>query len=440
MLGLKAVLYALCASTHFALGLGAFSITSKNNMAVYYGQGYNQQPLNVYCQDPAIDVIILSFVNLFPENANGYPGLDLGNQCSGDTYPGPGYNGVNNASANALHKCPNIQRDLNYCRKISPDKKFILSLGGGTIDYQLTGKTNGIKLATQLFYIFGPQQANLIASGIPRPFDFNGAEFSVDGFDLDIEHPSNDNSAGYIALVKELKRLFGTNKSKTFYLTASPACYYPDDNNESMLSNVAFDMLFIQFYGSLPCSSARWAAENPRYKVGGPVAYAGFTFDQWTSWLSGLPSQNARLFIGLPGAKQDADPGYAIPVSSASNLANAYYCRPNFGGISIWEATGATASVNGGKNYYQNLKAALLTASSNTTRCATDGTATFPISKNARCGVSGSAYFGTVCPSNQCCSQYGYCGTDPAYCQVPSDDGLTLYCQPGYGTCDEDDA
>lgn len=324
----------------------------------------------MYCQDPAIDVIILSFVNLFPENANGYPGLDLGNQCSGDTYPGPGYNGVNNASANALHKCPNIQRDLNYCRKVSPDKKFILSLGGGTIDYQLTGKNNGIKLATQLFYIFGPQQANLIASGIPRPFDFNGAEFSVDGFDLDIEHPSNDNSAGYIALVKELKRLFGTNKSKTFYLTASPACYYPDDNNESMLSNVAFDMLFIQFYGSLPCSSARWAAENPRYKVGGPVAYAGFTFDQWTSWLSGLPSQNARLFIGLPGAKQDADPGYAIPVSSASNLANAYYCRPNFGGISIWEATGATASVNGGKNYYQNLKAALLTASSNTTRCA----------------------------------------------------------------------
>ncbi|ETS84580.1 hypothetical protein PFICI_02605 [Pestalotiopsis fici W106-1] len=426
----KAVLYALCASTYVTLGLGTFDINSKNNVAVYYGQGYNQKPLNVYCQDPTIDVIILSFVYLFPAQANGFPGLDLGNQCTGDTYPGPGWAGVNDTSKNALHKCPNIQRDLNYCRKVSPDKKFLLSLGGGTDGYQLTGASNGAKFATQLFYLFGPRQQNLVNSGYPRPFDYNNIGFSVDGFDLDIEHLSTDNAAGYKALVTQLKRLFGTVNQR-FYLSASPACYVPDPNNQDMLSTVAFDILFIQFYGSYECSAARWAKENPAYKVGGPVAWAGFTFDKWTDWLSNTPSKNARLFLGLPGSKAAADPGYAISVASASNLANAYYCRPNFGGISIWEATTADTSISKGKTYYQNLKGALQTASSNAARCSTDGMAMFPISMDNRCGVSGNTNFGTAC-QNQCCSQYGYCGQGDAYCGLGS-------CQPGYGSCDEDD-
>lgn len=323
----------------------------------------------MYCREPTIDVIILSFVHLFPAQANGYPGLDLGNQCTGDTYPGPGWAGVNDPSKNALHKCPNIQRDLAYCRKVSPDKKFLLSLGGGTNDYQLAGASNGVKFAQQLFYIFGPRQQNLVNSGIPRPFDYNNVGFSVDGFDMDIEHLSTDNATGYKALVKELKRLFGTVNQK-MYLSASPACYVPDPNNQDMLSTVAFDLLFIQFYGSYECSAARWAKENPAYKVGGPFAYAGFTFDKWTDYLATTPSKNARLLIGLPGSTAAADPGFAIPVSSASNLANAYYCRPNFGGYSIWQATAADASVSQGKTYYQNLKAALQTASMNTSRCA----------------------------------------------------------------------
>ena len=46
-----------------------------------------------------------------------------------------------------------------------------------------------------------------------------------------------------------------------------------------------------------------------------------------------------------------------------------------------------------------------------------------PISKDGRCGSS----VGTQCPSGQCCSQYGYCGTSNAHCNAG--------CQAKYGLC-----
>lgn len=46
-----------------------------------------------------------------------------------------------------------------------------------------------------------------------------------------------------------------------------------------------------------------------------------------------------------------------------------------------------------------------------------------PTSTNGRCGPS----FNLKCPTGQCCSQYGYCGTTSAYCGSG--------CQPLYGSC-----
>lgn len=300
---------------------------------------------------------MLSFIHLFPAQANGYPGLNLGNQCSGTTYPGPGYNGVNDPTKNQLFQCPNIQRDLNYCRRVAPGKKILLSLGGGTDAYQLTGASDGIKLATQLWYMFGPRQQAWVNKGGPRPFDYGTVGFSVDGFDLDIEHPSTDRAAGYKALVTELKRLFGTVSTK-FYLTASPQCIVPDANMKEMIQTAAFDLLFIQFYNTLQCSARRWVIENPQYKVGGAFAWAGFTYDNWTTYLTSTPSKNARLFISLPGSgAAAANPAYAVSLKGASNLANAYYCRPNFGGVAIWDATRASNNTckyrrDGGQNTF----------------------------------------------------------------------------------------
>ncbi|KAK8058633.1 hypothetical protein PG994_009081 [Apiospora phragmitis] len=119
------------------IAIATFSAAAaKTNVAVYYGQGPNQESLSTYCADDSIDIIILSFVHLFPQQANAYPGIDFGNQRYAETFPGPGYQGKNTPSNNHLLKCPNLQRDLYTCRQTST-KKIILSLGGGTGGYQL---------------------------------------------------------------------------------------------------------------------------------------------------------------------------------------------------------------------------------------------------------------------------------------------------------------
>jgi len=50
-----------------------------------------------------------------------------------------------------------------------------------------------------------------------------------------------------------------------------------------------------------------------------------------------------------------------------------------------------------------------------------------PTSTNGRCGKD----LGTRCPSNQCCSKYGYCGGSDEYCSVSEG------CQSSYGRCGE---
>jgi len=45
------------------------------------------------------------------------------------------------------------------------------------------------------------------------------------------------------------------------------------------------------------------------------------------------------------------------------------------------------------------------------------------VSSSGRCGKN----YGSICPSGQCCSQYGYCGTSSSHCGSK--------CQEGYGKC-----
>ncbi|KAH8660139.1 glycoside hydrolase superfamily [Xylariales sp. PMI_506] len=340
-----------------------FNANSKGNVVVSYGQGPNQQRLSVYCADPTIDVIILSFVDLFPQQANGYPGINLGNQCWADTYAGPGYNGVNVPANNRLYKCPNIQQDLNQCRTTS-NTKFLLSLGGATTAYQLTGAQDGTQLANLLWNMFGPYNATWVQQGGPRPFDYNGAAFSVDGFDLDIEHASTDSSAGYKALTSTLRSLYSSSASGTFYLTASPQCVVPDANLGAVIAATKFDLLFIQFYNTAQCSARTWADANPSYQPGGTFNTAGFTYSTWTTWLANTPSKNAMLFLGLPGSADAANTGMSVSVTQAQNLIDAYYCSSNFGGVAVWDATYAASNVASGYNFYQNMKNNLNTAAS----------------------------------------------------------------------------
>ncbi|KAI1334647.1 carbohydrate-binding module family 18 protein [Xylariaceae sp. FL0016] len=423
------ILLWLMASTLYSPATATFSSASKNNVVVYYGQGPSQQPLSTYCADPSIDIIVLSFVHLFPAQANGYPGINFGNQCSGDKFTGPGYGGKNVPANNQLLKCPSLQKDLYTCRQTST-KKILLSLGGGTAAYELTGATDGDALATMLWYMFGPRDADWVARGLPRPLDYttpgSGATmvgFSVDGFDLDIEHAAaTAGSEGYRTLVTKLRSLYARAPG-TFYLSGSPQCVVPDANMGELLKATTFDMVFVQFYNTPQCSARRWAEANPGYAPGDKAFdVAGFTFDAWTAFLSSTYSRNARLYIGMPGSARAANAGFDVSVAQAGRLASAFYCRSNFGGVAVWEATYASENVVGGKNFYQGVKAALGALSSDSRMSCSTPVPTTPQSTDGSCG-SGSG----SCASGFCCSKYGYCGTTADYCGSG--------CQKGFGKC-----
>ncbi|KAI1420374.1 glycoside hydrolase superfamily [Xylaria sp. FL1777] len=350
-------------SALFCFASATFNIKSKNNVAVYYGQGPNQKRLTTYCADPSIDIIILSFVHLFPEQANGNPGINFGNQCSAASYHGPGFKGVKDPSKDQLLICPNLQQDLYTCRQTS-NKKIFLSLGGATSTYNVNGATNGTSFANQLWGMFGPRVDSWTSLGKPRPFDYtnttSGNLISVDGYDLDIEHPSLDSSAGYIALVKRLRTLFATVDNKPYYLTASPQCVVPDPNLTATLQAVKFDMLFVQFYNTKQCSARGWITGNPNYVPGGAINTSGFTFESWVKWLATTKySQGAPIFLTLPGSNPAASTGAYITVAQTQSLASAYYCQSSFAGIGVWDATYAEGSIVSGRNFYQNAKVTL---------------------------------------------------------------------------------
>lgn len=339
-----------------------FSETGKNNVVVYWGQGPAQQDLIHYCQQGSIDVIVLSFVHLFPAQADGYPGTNFGNQCSGAAYSGPGYNGVVDHSKDALQSsCPNLVAQIPICQK-TYGKKILLGLGGGTDGYQLTGATDGTIFANMLWGMFGPRSKAWVAKGLPRPFDVNGVATEVDGFTLDIEHAPTDNSQGYKALANRLRGLYNT-ATKRYYLTAAPQCVVPDASLSATIRSVKFDALYIQFYNTPSCSAANWVAGNPSYTTGSRANTAGFTYDAWSASLKGTPSAGAKLYLGLAGGPSAASSGQYINQTSSQKLAQAYYCKSDFGGVAIWEATYADANLYYGQQYYMWMKRVLLGAS-----------------------------------------------------------------------------
>jgi len=159
------------------------------------GSGANQQNLRTFCDESSVDIIPIGFINVFPDRGNGLIGENFGNKCWGDAfYSGPG----NNPSENQLPtRCPTVQDDIPYCQKVK-NKKILLSLGGASATYALTGVEDGIALADFLWGSYGPLTPEWQAAGGIRPLDRSSSntdssayyQLDIDGFDFDIEYPS----------------------------------------------------------------------------------------------------------------------------------------------------------------------------------------------------------------------------------------------------------
>ncbi|CCF47599.1 chitinase [Colletotrichum higginsianum] len=180
----------------------------------------------------------------------------------------------------------------------------------------------------------------------------------------------------------------------------------------AMISAAKFDMIFVQFYNTPSCSAATWASSNPSY------------------WLSNTPSRDAKVFITLPGSPDAANPGNYINHEQARNIISAYYCRPSFGGVAVWEATRGASNPYNGKSFQATMKAPTTPAPSSVppTQPTIPPNPTPNPNPNPNPGQPGACGAGVgSCGSGFCCSEYGYCGTTSAYCGTG--------CQPGFGTC-----
>ncbi|CUM56752.1 uncharacterized protein AC631_05107 [Debaryomyces fabryi] len=278
--------------------VSALDVGSSSNVAVYWGQnsGGSQERLSTYCESDSVDIVLLSFLNNFPNDFN----LNFANQC-GMTFE----DGV-------LH-CSAIGEDIKTCQ--AAGKTVLLSLGGGVGNYGFTSDAEAVDFASTLWNKFGAG-----TNDDERPFD----DAVVDGFDFDIE---NNNQVGYVALANELRTLFNQDSSKSYYLSASPQCPYPDQSVGDLLSNANLDFAFIQFYNNY-CS----------------LDQSEFNWNTWSDFAKSAPNDNIKLFVGLPGAPASGS-GYVDAETVASTIDD-IKCDQALGGISLWDASSAFANVN----------------------------------------------------------------------------------------------
>lgn len=143
----------------------------------------------------------------------------------------------------------------------------------------------------------------------------------VDGFDLDIE---GGGTTGYVKFVEELRRLYKTDSSRQYLITAAPQCPFPDANlNEQILQGV--DAVFVQFYNNF-CSIDKQ-----------------FNFDTWDGWAS---KTSAKVFVGIPGSPKAAGSGY-VSMDQLKPAISKVSSSKSYGGIMVWDASQSYSNTQG---------------------------------------------------------------------------------------------
>ncbi|KAI5957841.1 CHT3 [Candida theae] len=298
----------------FATAAFAFDPTSNSNVAVYWGQnsGGGQQRLSYYCDSDAVDIVILSFMHVFPNPVQ----LNFANACEGTFTP------------DGILKCDTIAADIQSCQ--AKGKIILLSLGGASGAYGFSSDDQAREFAHTVWDLFGNSDA---LSAAERPF--GGA--ILDGFDFDIE---NHISTGYAAMADELRTIFATDSSKRYYLGAAPQCPYPDASVGNLLQESFIDFVFIQFYNNYCNLGTSW-----------------FNWDTWLDYAENTsPNTNVKLFVGVPGSIRAAGSGYNPPELIEDYLTSDIKSSEHFGGISMWDVSAAWDNTDTNGNFVENMK------------------------------------------------------------------------------------
>ncbi|KAI1797605.1 class III chitinase [Ganoderma leucocontextum] len=313
----------LRALTALAVGVATVGVTAFDNSrydnvspssVCYWGQNsYGathtdtanfQKTLSYYCQDDAIDVIPISFVNNF-FGTGGAPVLNLANIC----------NAVDNATfpGTDLANCASLASDIQTCQ--AKGKILTLSLGGGGVNVGFDSDSQAETFADTIWNDF------LGGSSSTRPF----GSAVLDGVDLDVESSGGNSFAPFVTRL----RSHFSGASKKYYVTAAPQCPYPDANLGSVLNAVEFDAIYVQFYNN-PCSLQVFNSPS------------GFNFGIWDIWARTVsPNKNVKVFVGTPASPTAAGSGYQDPATLANELTLTRNRFPSFGGVMLWDASQA---------------------------------------------------------------------------------------------------
>ncbi|KAF2192329.1 carbohydrate-binding module family 18 protein [Zopfia rhizophila CBS 207.26] len=290
-------------------------------------------------------------------------------------------------------------------------------------NYYLETKEIAEYFAEFLWGAFGPQTQEWVDAGKPRPF----GDASVDGFDLDIESwmetPPFEGyeSKNYGALVSCLKNTLYPTGPGAYYISGAPQCVIPDARLADAISTSSFDFIFMQFYNTLQCSSR--AGYN-----GLKTASSTFT---------------AKIYLGFPANSNGApsDPTSYLNPTEANDLIS-YYKEKHpdaFGGVMLWEATVSTRNQICSKSYSAWIKDILAgkfngacTSSSSSSSIASSTSSSSVISTPTATSPDGTCggTTGYTCIGyhmGECCSQLGFCGGNPIYCDAG--------CQSLFGRC-----
>ncbi|GME75635.1 unnamed protein product [Ambrosiozyma monospora] len=282
--------------------LSLSGVASASEIAFYWGQAAAkpQERLANYCKKGDADIFILSFMDEF----SGPSSMELNF---------PGVCG-NSTTSSGLLKCPEIAEDIQTCQK-TYGKKVFLSLGGGAGKYGFASDSDAKEFAETLWNNFG---AGSDVSSEDRPF----GDSVVDGFDFDIKSGSD---TGYAALATKLRSYYAQDSSKTYYISASPQCEYPDKYTGDLLANANVDYAFVQFY-------------NGTCSVDGD-----FNWDAWAHYAAyNSTNDKIKIFLGLPGSPSSADSGY-VDLDAIKSTVKGSIAQDdiNFGGIMLWDASSA---------------------------------------------------------------------------------------------------
>ncbi|KAF8632283.1 hypothetical protein AX15_002019 [Amanita polypyramis BW_CC] len=339
----------------------AYDNFANSNLVLYWGQNsYGaanptdtarwQKNLGTYCQDDAIDVVPLAFLNAFFSTGDE-PEINFANICNSLTGVFPGTN---------LANCRFMASDIKACQ--TKGKIVTISLGGASGAATFNSNAQGQAFAQKVWDLF------LGGSSGTRPF----GNAVLDGIDLDIE---GGGSAGFFAFVTQLRSLM-TAGSKQYYITAAPQCPFPDANLGSVLNAVSFDAVYVQFYNNY-CGN-----NNP----------SSFNFATWDKWAkSQSPNPNVKVYLGAPASFSAAGFGY-VDAATLGNLAVSTRSQySSFGGVMLWDASQAYAN----NRYHIAVKNALISGSGNSSDTMT--TTTVPTTITTTTSLTSSIATPTSC-------------------------------------------